>query len=211
MFTYLEQILISLASHISPPFFAVLASFVEEVIPPIPSPSIMVITGSLALVQDYPFYSLFFLALLGAVGKTLGASVVYYVADKVEDLLAGRLAKFIGVTHEQIEAFGAKLGNGYRDYFILIILRALPIMPSTLISVGGGLLKINFKLFFFSTFIGSFLRDFLYIYLGYAGITVAESLVKNTTNVESIIQIVAIVVLVLFLGFMYYRRQKMLK
>jgi membrane protein DedA with SNARE-associated domain len=209
MFAYLEQILISLASHIPPAFFAPVASFIEEVIPPIPSPSIMIVTGSLALVQEYPFYSLFFLAFLGAIGKTFGAAVVYYVADKVEDLLSGKIAKFIGITHEQIESFGARLGKGSRDYFILIILRALPIMPSTLISVGGGLLKIRLKLFIISTFIGSMIRNFIYIYLGYAGTTVVSSFVKKTTSAESIIQIIAVIVIVLVVGFLYYKRRKM--
>jgi membrane protein DedA with SNARE-associated domain len=169
MFMHLEQILISYAGHIHLAIFTPVVSFIEEVIPPIPSPSVMIAAGSIAQVQDYLIYGLVLLALLGSLGKTLGASVVYYVADKMEDILSGKIAKFIGVTHEQIEFFGSHLGRGMRDYIILIILRALPVMPSSLISVGSGLLKVNFKLFVITTLIGSAIRDFIYIYLGYAG------------------------------------------
>lgn len=208
MFSYLEQIIISLASHIPLVVFAPLASFIEEAIPPIPSPAIMIITGFLASVQDFSFYGLVLLCVLGSVGKTFGAWFIYFIMDKVEDVLAGRFGKFIGVTHQDIEAFGARLGNGPRDYFILTILRALPVVPSTLISVGGGLLKIPLRLFLITTLLGSLIRNTAYIYLGYIGVTVASSFIKNTSNTESVIQIVVVIVIVVFLGFMYYKRYK---
>lgn len=209
MFLHLEQILLSYAEHMHLTIFAPAVSFLEEIIPPIPSPSVMIATGSMASVQGYVFYSLFFLAFLGALGKTAGASVTYYVADKVEDLLSGKIARFLGVTHEQIEAFGARLGNGPRDYIILTVLRALPIMPSFLISVGSGLLKIRFRLFIISTFIGSFFRDFLYIYVGYIGTKVAISFLKETaTTLETAIQILIVLAVILFFAYIYYRRGK---
>jgi membrane protein DedA with SNARE-associated domain len=142
-------------------------------------------------------------------GKTLGASVVYYVADKLEDILSSKIGKFIGITHEQIEFFGSHLGRGMRDYVILIFLRALPIMPSSLISVGSGLLKVNFKLFVISTFIGSAIRDSIYIYLGYAGTKlVHEVFVKNMNSIELVFQVLVAVILVLVFIFLYYRRKK---
>jgi membrane protein DedA with SNARE-associated domain len=100
MFVYLEHFLISYAEHVHLAIFAPIASFIEEIIPPIPSPSIVIATGSMAQVQGYLFYSLFFLALLAALGKTLGASVIYYVADRAEDILAGPISRFLGITHK---------------------------------------------------------------------------------------------------------------
>ena len=208
MFLQLEQILISLASHISLFIFAPLASFIEEAIPPIPSPAIMLITGFLASVQGYVFFSLIILCVLGTIGKTLGAWLVYFIIDKVEDILSNKFGKFIGVTHKEIEALGSHLGKGCRDYFILIILRALPVFPSTVISVGGGLLKIPLRLFLISTFVGSLIRNSIYIYLGYTGVTIAESFIKKTATVESFIQMGLVIALIIFLGYFYYRRFK---
>jgi uncharacterized membrane protein YdjX (TVP38/TMEM64 family) len=208
MFAHLEQIVISLAEHMPLAVFSPVVSFLEEVIPPIPSPSVMFATGSMALVQGYLFPGLLILTLLGAIGKTLGASVAYFVADKIEDLLAGGISKFLGISHVQIESFGARLGKGSRDYVILTVLRALPIVPSSLLSVGCGLLKVRFKLFVISTFIGSLIRDFIYIYLGYIGTTVAISFLKQTVGTESIIQTIILFIIILGLGFLYFRRKK---
>ena len=209
MFSQLEHLLYYFAQHVHLAIFAPAVSFIEEIIPPIPSPSVMLATGSIALSQGYVVHSLILLALLGAVGKTCGASVVYYISDKVEDLLSSKISKFLGITHEQIEAFGAKLSLNWRDYVIITVLRALPVVPSSLLSVGCGLLKINFRLFVISTLIGSTIRDFIYIYLGYVGTKVAISFIRRTANTaEFYAQIIAVVAIVLFFGYLYYRRQK---
>jgi membrane protein DedA with SNARE-associated domain len=209
MFLHLEQILLSLASHIHLALFAPLASFIEELIPPIPSPAVMIITGSMAHVQEYLLPGMIILVLLGAFGKTLGACVAYFISDKVEDFLAGGITRVLGITHEQIEAFGARLSRSWKDYFILFILRALPIIPSTLLSIGGGLLKIDFKMFVISTFLGSIVRDSIYVYVGYAATTAfIKIFIENASGIESSVQIIAAVVIVALLGYLYYRQKK---
>jgi membrane protein DedA with SNARE-associated domain len=208
MFFNLDQVLTSVANHIPLPFFAFLASAIEETIPPIPSPSIMMISGFLASIKDYSVYGFVFVVIIGSLGKTFGAWFIYYIMDKIEDFLSTRFGKFIGLTHSDIESFGARLGHGKRDYFILTTLRAIPVFPSTILSVGGGLLKINLRLFLISTFIGSLFRNSLYIYLGYLGTTVANSFIKKTTSAESVIQILVVIFIAVFLGFMYYKRYK---
>lgn len=207
MFISLEHILLSYIEHIHLAIFAPVASFIEEIIPPIPSPSIMIATGYIAQIQGYLFYSLIILAVLGAIGKTIGAGVVYYVSDKVEDFLSGKIAKFIGVTHKQIESLGARLSKDWRDYMVLVVLRATPVIPSSLISVGCGLLKIRFKLFVITTFLGSIIRDFIYIYIGYTGTKVVRHFFENVANTaESLVEGLVILVVILLLGFLYYRR-----
>jgi len=167
----------------------------------------MLATGAMAFVQGYFFWGLVLLVLLGALGKTLGAYIPYFVADKIEDLFSSRLSKFLGITHEQIESFGAHLGKGFRDYLILIILRALPIVPSSVLSVGCGLLKVRLKLFFISTFVGSIIRDAIYIYLGYIGTNLAISLfVKKTASIESLVEMIVVIGVFLCLGYLYFRQ-----
>jgi uncharacterized membrane protein YdjX (TVP38/TMEM64 family) len=168
----------------------------------------MFATGSMALIQGYLWPGLIILIILGAIGKTLGASVAYFVADKIEDIFSGGFSKFLGINHSQIESFGARLGRGSRDYFILTILRALPIVPSSIISLGCGLIKVRFRLFLITTFIGSLFRDFTYIYLGYVGTTVAVSFLKKTTSLESIIELLIVSIIIFILGYLYYRRNK---
>lgn len=91
----------------------------------------------------------------------------------------------------------------------MIILRSLPIVPSTIISIGSGLLKINFRLFIISTLIGSFVRDIVYIYVGYTGAKVAISYFKGSiNNLESIIEVAIVVLGLVGLVYLYLKRRK---
>ncbi|MFZ2522998.1 MAG: VTT domain-containing protein [Minisyncoccia bacterium] len=208
MFEQLEQILISLSNYVPLEIFAPVASVVEEIIAPIPSPAVMIVTGSLAALQEKTIYYLVFLALLGSLGKLLGSLFVYFVSDKVEDYFSGILEKFFGVTHEDIESFGKKLNGGYRDYLVMFLMRALPIIPSSVVSIGGGILKIPLKLFIVSTFLGSIVRDFIYIYFGYSGISILGGFLKKSESLESWIQLAVLAFVFGLFTWLYLRRRK---
>ncbi|MEK7101297.1 MAG: hypothetical protein AAB921_04355, partial [Patescibacteria group bacterium] len=114
MFTTLEAALLSFAQAMPLPLFALIASFVEEVIAPIPSGAVLLLIGSLAQLQSYSLVALLFLVLLAAAGKLIGALVIYVVADRAEDIVMARFSRFFGVTHEDIEKFGARFGMGWK-------------------------------------------------------------------------------------------------
>ena len=208
MFLYLEAQLLAIAQSVPLEMFVVVASFIEEVIAPIPSPTVMVVSGSIASYQGYAASGLIILAILGAVGKTVGALVVYYVADKAENFVMHRFSRFFGVQAEDIEAFGKKLGNGPRDYFFLTFLRALPIMPSVVVSVGSGVLKVPLKVFFFSTFFGTIIRDGFYLYTGYVGTDIFTNLVQHSSSVESFVELFVFVLVGTGLLYLILRARK---
>jgi membrane protein DedA with SNARE-associated domain len=208
MFLQIEQILISLASQTSLEFFALWTSFLEEIITPIPSPSISIMIGFLASVQTYTIWGLILLTVISAFGKTLGALAVYIIVDKVEDVLVGRIGKFIGVTHVEIENLGNKLSNNWKDYILLFVLRTIPIFPSTLISVGAGFLKIRLKLFLLTTFFGSIIRNFLYIYLGYFSIEMARLWIDKIEFSKNIIYLLFGFSFTGLIIYLLYRRTK---
>lgn len=206
----LEELVISLADILPLPVFAAVSSFVEEIIAPIPSGPVMLVMGSLAQVQGYTLLMLFGLAVVAAFGKLLGALVVYVIADKAEDILAGRLGSLIGVTHAQIESFGQRLGNGWKDYVLLTVLRMLPFVPSAVISAGSGVLKIPLRLFIFSTFIGSIVRDAFFLYAGYAGLEVAGMLLARFKTIETLLLGLLVCITLGILAYLYlkHRAQK---
>lgn len=185
MFSRLEELLLSSAEALPLPAFAALSSFLEEVIAPIPSGPVMLVTGSLAQMQDYTLLLLFMLAGVAAVGKLAGALVVYTIADKAEDVFSGRFGKFFGVSSADLERLGARLGNGPRDYLIFTVLRALPIIPSVVLSLGGGALKIPLPLFITATLIGSIIRDAFFLYIGYVGYQEAQVFLDYLDHIES--------------------------
>lgn len=208
MFTALETSLISLIDRIPLEFFVFVASFVEEVIAPIPSPTVMMLSGSFAQLQGYFLPGLITLALIGAVGKTIGAIIVYFIADKAEDIVIGKFGAFFGVSREDVESLGKKFGNGSRDYLILTVLRALPIMPSSVVSVGSGILKIPLRLYIISTFLGTILRDGVYLYVGYVGTDMLKSLVDRSSHIESYVELIVGIGVLAALVFLYVKRDK---
>jgi membrane protein DedA with SNARE-associated domain len=191
MFTQLEILLTSLVNSVPLEIFVFVASFVEEIVAPIPSPAVMLAAGLAAEIQEKVLLALIPLAIIGALGKTCGALVVYIISDKAEDLVMRRFAPFFNVTHEDVETFGKKLGNGARDYFLMTFLRALPFIPSVVLSVGSGLLKVPLPLFIISTFLGTIVRDGFYLYAGYVGTSVLLSLVNQTGHLETYVEVVA--------------------
>ena len=208
MFTHLEEILLSFAHSLPLEAFVLIASFVEEVVAPIPSPTVMVLAGSFARVQEYMMPALIVLALIGAVGKTIGAIVVYYITDKAEDVVMNKFGKFFGVTHEDVEKLGKKLGNGFRDYILLTTLRALPFMPSVVVSVGSGLLKVPIKLFIISTFLGTIIRDGFYLYAGYVGATALFAIINQSSSLETVVEVLVVLGVLAFIGYRIYLRKK---
>lgn len=197
---WLKQTLLPYAHSVPLGPLAFVAAFFEELIPPIPGFTLMVMIGSFARIQDYQLIALFSLTLFSALGKTLGAQIIYRIVDKVEDVALDKFGRFLNITHEQIENFGKKLGHGPIDYVVLTALRALPIVPGTLITVGSGIIRVPQRLFIISTFIGSIFRDGVYLYVGYVGVVAFEKYFHHSGKM----QIIGIVLIFLIVGFVTY-------
>lgn len=206
IFTEIEHTLILYADKVPLEVFTLVGTFVEEVIAPIPSPLMMTTVGSIAALQGKAMSYLLVLSVIGAVGKLFGAWILYFFADKAEDIVLGRFGKFLGVSHADVEKIGKHLNGSYRDDLILIVLRALPIIPSSVVSVGSGILKINLKTYLYTTFLGTIVRDFVFLYFGFVGVSAFEGYIKGFESAESLIQIGIGIALFLFIAFMYYRR-----
>jgi len=199
----------SFAHSMPLPLFAALASFAEEVIVPIPSGAVLLLIGSLAQLQSYSVPTLVFLAVVATIGKLFGALLIYTISDKAEDVIMTHFSRFFGVTHEDLEKFGQRFGNGWKDYVLLILLRALPIVPSAVVSVGAGVLRIPLRLFIVATVVGSFVRDLLLISIGYGGFATAILLVKHLLGYESVLQIGVVIGLGCALAvYLYFRKRR---
>lgn len=202
--TYLEN----LSQQIPVELFAFVGAFVEEAIAPIPSPLVMTLAGSIADSQGKAVMFLLWLAVLGAIGKTAGTWIVYFVADKAEDFLLGKLGRFIGVTHKAVAAWGKHFDAGGKNFLLIVVFRAIPIMPTSPVSVVAGVLKLNLMSYMSATFLGLLIRNMIYLYIGYLGYESYKSLTEGLNNIESVIQIIIGVVLVGVVGYLYYRHRK---
>lgn len=209
IFNQAEELLISYADKVPVEIFTLVGTFTEELVAPIPSPLIMTTAGTLAALQGKTFAYLFALSVIGAIGKLIGAWILYYFADKAEDVVLGKFGKILGVSHAAVEKIGSKyLNGGYKDDIVLIVLRALPIVPSAVVSVGSGILKINLKTYLYTTFLGTIIRDFIFLYFGFTGVSAFEGYINGFSSAEDLIQLIVGALLFSFMIYMYYRRNK---
>jgi len=204
----IEQELLALSAKIPLTIFSPLAALIEEVVAPIPSPIVMAVTGSVAEAQGMGWTGLIWLSFLGAIGKTIGAMILYVIADKAEDWIFGNFGKFLGITHKELEDIGKHFTGSWKDGLLVFLGRAIPIMPSAPVSVISGIVKIDLKSYIPATFLGSFVRNIQYIYLGYAGLRTYESLLHGLDTAESMMQILLLGMVLGVVAWAYYTRHK---
>ncbi|OGY09371.1 MAG: hypothetical protein A2700_01810 [Candidatus Blackburnbacteria bacterium RIFCSPHIGHO2_01_FULL_44_64] len=204
----LETLLTSYADKVPLELFIFFGSAIEEIIAPIPSFAVVTVAGATAALQRQPLITLFVLAGFGAIGKVIGAYFLYILSDKAEDLVVKRFGKFLRVSHKEIENIGRHFGFGRRDLFILTLLRALPIVSSTLVSVVSGAIKLNMRTYLIGTLIGTYFRDLTFLYFGYAGVGTFESITSGLEDLESKIQALAVIAILGILIWLFFKRKK---
>jgi membrane protein DedA with SNARE-associated domain len=208
LFAAAETVLMGYAQKVPLELFVFGGAMVEEILAPIPSPIVMTLGGSIALAQNFPWVMLLWLALIGAVGKTLGSWLVYFVSDIAEDIVVGKFGKFLGVSHKEIENIGKYFYGDWRDDVIILLARALPIMPTAPVSIACGVIKVNLRSYLVGTFFGTYFRNVMYLWLGFAGLASFVSIMAGLDTAESVIQMLMVALLLVILAIVYYRRSK---
>lgn len=197
-----------LAARLPVAWFAFAGSFLEEVIAPIPTYVILTPSGSFALSQGRGFAFLIWLAIAGSLGKTI-ASILYFVlADVLEDVIVPKWGKYIGITHEEIEAIGKRFEHSTGGFLFLLALRSAPFMPSPTVSIVSGLVKVPWKIYVSATFLGSIIRGFCYIAVGYYGWTAMRYVLDNFEKVSGVLEIVAPIAVIAAIAFLAIRAHK---
>lgn len=203
MTNWLQLIFTTSAQVVPIEFLVFIASIIEEIIPPIPAFPITILAGNLADIQGYSLLGLFIMAVIGALGKTIGATVVYFATIEIETIAIKKYGAYFKITEADLAQFGTKFGNGAKDYFILTTLRAIPIIPSALTTVGSAIIHLPITIYIVSTLIGSIIRYGIYLYAGYIS---ADLLIATLGKLDSSpISIILIVISVLALsGWLLY-------
>ncbi|MEX2028404.1 MAG: VTT domain-containing protein [Candidatus Curtissbacteria bacterium] len=205
---HLIQIIENLAAQIPLPLFVIIGSLVEEIIAPIPSPFVMTLAGSIVKSQGLPLASIVLWAIIAAGAKTVGSWVLYFLTDKIEDVILSRFGKLLGFTHKDVEGFGKYLNRGWRDNVVLFLLRAIPIVPTAPVSVVCGLIKINLKTYLVSTFLGNIVRSLFYLYFGYTSLETFEKYASTLDNAESVILFVLTLTFIVAFGWWLHHKHR---
>jgi len=178
-----------------------IGSIIEEIFPPLPSPLLLIISKIVTYNQKFTVLYILLLASIATFGKTIGSFFIYFLADKTENLVTGRFGKWLNISHKSVENIGRRFTGSWKDIFILIFLRSIPIIPTTPLSFVCGIIKLNIRTFIISAFIGSFIRIFFLLYLGVAAY---RSLITNTDNA---IEVLLVFIIICLIGWFYYKRK----
>lgn len=182
------------------------ASLIEEIIAPIPSPAVIMFaaytllkgfslgTGSIKLVL--------IIALPVAAGITLGSTVFYFIGYYAGKPAIVRYGKWLGLTWNNLQKAEEAFTKGYRDEALLIVVRALPILPNVAINAICGIIRFDFKTFLLTTFVGSFLRGLILGAIGWQLGSVYEKYAHYFENMEKWF---TMLIAVSVIGFVLYK------
>jgi membrane protein DedA with SNARE-associated domain len=168
----------------------------------------MTLAGSFAQADKlHPGY-IFFLALIGTLGKTIGSYVLYVITGYFEDIITSKFGKFVGINQKMIDNISSKLGKGWKDFVVLVLLRAAPIIPTAPVSIVAGLIKVDLKTYLLSTAVGVFFRNVFYLYLGYTSIGALEKLNDNLSSIESAGYVIVLIGVALLIFYIWKKRKE---
>lgn len=185
--------------------FVLVGTFIEELFSPIPSFLILVPAGAAVQLAGHSWLYLIVLTLISATGRIAGATILYFLADKLATFTLKNGRKIFGVNQKQLHDFGKNLsGNPVHDWLALFTMNALPFFPGAFLSLVGGLLKVDFKMFITATFFGTMINSIFYLSIGYAGL----SALTNFGGVEFALQVFGLLLAALFTVWFVRQYQK---
>lgn len=207
MFLNIIHWLEAMAQSVPLPFFVFIGGIIEEIIAPIPSPLVATLAGSIAASQGMTFLALALICAVATVGKSIGATIFYVLGILFKDLAVPRFGKYVGVTEKDIDAFAKHFNGSKRDAWMLMVIRAIPVMPSTPISLLCGTLGINKRTFFFATLVGFYIREMTFMLIGYTGLSALDSLMSGIDTAETVLKIVIVAAALIVLGWLFWKRK----
>lgn len=163
---------------------------IESIIVPIPSPLIIMGAGALLITPGLSAAGalgpiLGKIVLPGAVASTLGAYFAYGIAYWGGKPVVDRFERFLGFGWSDISDMERRLAK--RAGLMIFLLRALPIVPLSVISAAVGALRLPVGPFTLWTFLGSVPRCLILGYLGYFTRESFEGLAGRLNHLESLV------------------------
>lgn len=177
---------------------------IESIIVPIPSPLIIMAAGAILVDPGSAPREIFWdilrlIVVPGSLASTLGAYIGYGVGYWGGRPLIERFERFLGFGWDDVAKLEKKLEKRHLGLMIFL-LRALPIIPLSLISAAVGVLRFAILPFSGWTFLGSIPRCFFLAYLGWLTRDAYEGLAGRLDFFETLISagLVAGILLLIF-------------
>ena len=189
------------------------ASFLEEIIVPIPSAAIMLASGALLLSEYNVIGKEFFLdfiqiVLWGTLGGSMGALIPYVVFYYGGEVALKKFGKFFGLDQSAPLKFIEKLRRLRYAGLYVLVLRSIPIVPNILLVSSCGIIKFSLWDFLVYFSFGGLIRNSLLVFLGWqAGASFLNKAEYIDGVSDLILKIICAVIVVAMLVFYIKRRE----
>ncbi|MDP1553777.1 MAG: VTT domain-containing protein [Methanobacteriaceae archaeon] len=185
-----------------------LGSFLEEIIALIPS-TIVIIGSSFFIMETSPLNLegliklLLYVSIPASLGLTLGSLFLYSIEYYLGKPFILKWGKYLGLSWEAVEKTNKKFAESKSDDMLLFSLRALPIIPSVVISTLCGFIRFNLKDYIIITFLGSLIRASALGFVGWQFRVAYKDLAQQISRLE---EIVILGIIITIAGFFIYRK-----
>lgn len=184
-----------------------LASIIEEVIPPIPSAVVQGLGGLLLMLNEpFSFLGLLKLILIVSVPASLGVCIgslpYWYLAQKYGISIIEKYGKYLGTSKSDWEMLEQKLAGSKSDEYFFVAARALPVVPAIVLAIYSGAIGMSFVKYFSLSFLGIMIRATV---LGSIGWLLGTQFLKNVSSLIEVIEKIALLAILLGLGYLVYK------
>ena len=195
MIEQITQWIMNLMQHHGPSMVFI-GVIIESLIIPIPSPLIIMGAGALLIPVGQPYPVIFGqiiykIIIPGSIASTLGAYFPFAIAYWGGRPIVNRFERFLGFSWNDILWMEKKLEG--RVNTMIFFLRALPIVPLSLISAAAGAIRIPFINFTVWTFLGAIPRCLMLGYLGYLTRDSYQGLAGKINSIESVVSLLVVI------------------
>jgi membrane protein DedA with SNARE-associated domain len=180
-------------------------ALLENLFPPIPSEVIFPLVGFVAYHNNLGIIHAIAMGLVGALGSTVGAIVIYYIALRIGKPAVLKFGRYVGVGESSL----LKAESWFQKYGVIAVFsgRMAPAVRE-LISIPAGIGRMALPKFVLFTFAGSAIWSVALTLLGYFLGDAWNEMTDQLSNVLSITAIAIVVAIIAVLGFKYYRKRK---
>jgi membrane protein DedA with SNARE-associated domain len=178
-----------------------IVALLENLFPPIPSEIIFPLVGFVAYDKNLGIGHAIGMGLVGGLGSTVGAIIIYYVALKIGKPAILRFGRYVRVGEQglltaeswfqkygSIAVFSGRMAPGIRE----------------LISIPAGIGRMNIIKFVIFTFAGSAIWSVALTLLGYFLGDAWTKISEQLSSVFSIVAVIIVIIVIAVLGLRYY-------
>ncbi|MEM7819355.1 MAG: VTT domain-containing protein [Candidatus Aenigmatarchaeota archaeon] len=182
---------------------------IEEIIIPIPSPLIQMAAGFILIDSNLTFFEaiipmIFIVVLPAAIAATIGSFFAYGIGYFGGKHTIKKFHRYFDVEWKEIEKIGKKFGKGRKTWYTIIILRLIPIVPMSLVSLAAGVFQLSWKKYTIATFIGAIPRAFI---LGFLGWFVGNAFFSIALQIDKIENMISVLIIIFTIGLIYYHHK----